>query len=533
MNPLSLSALGNHLWQSTVVTAVAGLLALMLRKYAGNVRYWVWFTASVKFLVPFSLLISLGSGIRWQSAKRIATPRSMVVVATEIAQPFVISTPVPLRSSPVWTVGRNIPTLLFMAWLVGVLIIVSLWARSWWRMRAIVRGASPVAIPPDIHALASPALLEPSVFGIFRPVLLLPHDIQERLSEEQLHSVVAHEMCHIRRRDNLLSSVHMTVAAIFWFYPVVWWLGARLLEQRERACDEQVVRRGSDPHAYAEGILRVCKSYLESPLRCASGVSGANLQRRIEAIICGSVVHKLDRARVLLLLASGICTLTVPVAVGIVSASPYVQDVSSPRDVPQFTVSPDRTSPAYVFGAISDFRVSEYKERKVAAKPITPQADIIVAGVQVRGNRRVPRDSIRSILQIKVGDQISLSTISRDIRALYSTGYFDDVQFDTESAGGGTIITVSVKEKPLVRAIEYKGIHVATVTEIDQMLRQSQKGIALESAYSLEKATETAEALKAMLAAKGYAEATVGIATQPVPPNGVDVVFVVDEGPRT
>ena len=245
------------------------------------------------------------------------------------------------------------------------------------------------------------------------------------------------------------------------------------------------------------------------------------------------MVHKLDRARVLLLLASGICTLTVPVAVGIVSASPYVQDVSSPRDVPQLTVSPDRTSLAYVYGAVSDFRVSEYKERKVASKPITPQADIIVAGVQVRGNRRIPADSIRSILQIKVGDQISLSTISRDIRALYSTGFFDDVRFDTESASGGIIITVSVKEKPLVRAIEYKGIHVATVTEIDQMLRQSQKGIALESAYSLEKATETAEALKAMLAAKGYAEATVGIATQPVPPNGVDVVFVVDEGPRT
>ena len=277
MSQIFLSALGNHLWQSTAVAALAGLLTLMLRKHGAHVRYWVWFTASVKFLVPFSLLVSLGSAVKWPSAKPTAASHSIVVVATQIAQPFVISSPSSLKPSSVGTMRLYAPSMLFIAWLAGFLTVVTLWARSWLRMRAIIRGASPLVIPPNIHAMASPALLEPSVFGIFRPVLLLPHDIQERLSEEQLHSVVAHEMCHIRRRDNLLSSLHMTVAAIFWFYPVMWWLGARLLEQRERACDEQVVRQGSDPHAYAEGILRVCKSYLESPLRCASGVSGANL----------------------------------------------------------------------------------------------------------------------------------------------------------------------------------------------------------------------------------------------------------------
>src|SRR5262249_16195476 len=82
------------------------------------------------------------------------------------------------------------------------------------------------------------------------------------------------------------------------------------------------------------------------------------------------------------------------------------------------------------------------------------QTSPIGKGIEIRGNRRVPTDRIRSELQTKSGNSIDLSTVSRDIRALYSLGYFDDVQFETENASGGPIIIFSVKEKPLVRAIE-------------------------------------------------------------------------------
>ena len=51
----------NHLWQSTVFAALAGLSVLALRQHGAHVRYWVWFAASVKFLVPFSALAALGA----------------------------------------------------------------------------------------------------------------------------------------------------------------------------------------------------------------------------------------------------------------------------------------------------------------------------------------------------------------------------------------------------------------------------------------------------------------------------------------
>ena len=79
----------------------------------------------------------------------------------------------------------------------------------------------------------------------------------------------------------------MIVEAMFWFHPLVWWIGVRLLEERERACDEKVLRPGNEPRDYAEGILNVCKLYVESPLVCMSGVTGSDLRKRIQAILTG------------------------------------------------------------------------------------------------------------------------------------------------------------------------------------------------------------------------------------------------------
>ena len=126
---------------------------------------------------------------------------------------------------------------------------------------------------------------EPAVAGIVRPVLLVPDGIEGWLSTAQLRAVLAHEPCHVRRRDNLKAALHMVVESLFWFHPLVWWLETRLIAERERACDEEVLADGNKATDYAEGIVRVCQNYLESPLRCAAGVGGGDLARRIESIL--------------------------------------------------------------------------------------------------------------------------------------------------------------------------------------------------------------------------------------------------------
>jgi bla regulator protein BlaR1 len=84
----------------------------------------------------------------------------------------------------------------------------------------------------------------------------------------------------------------MIVETVFWFHPLVWWIGARLVEEREQACDEAVLSLGREPLDYAEGILTVCKSYVESPSSLVSGVTGANLTKRIHAILTGRIAAR-------------------------------------------------------------------------------------------------------------------------------------------------------------------------------------------------------------------------------------------------
>jgi beta-lactamase regulating signal transducer with metallopeptidase domain len=153
--------------------------------------------------------------------------------------------------------------------------------------------ATPLPLHLPIRAVSSPARIEPGVFGIRKPVLLLPEGITKFLSQDQLETVVAHKLCHMRRRDNLTAAIHMMVETIFWFYPPVWWIRTRLIEERERACDESVLQAGSAANVYAESILNVCKFYIESPLACVSGVTGSDLNKRITRILAEHTVRQL------------------------------------------------------------------------------------------------------------------------------------------------------------------------------------------------------------------------------------------------
>jgi hypothetical protein len=78
----------NHLWQSTVFAILAAILTLAFRKNRAQVRYWLWLSASFKFLVPFSLLMTLGSHLEWTPvARTIATPAVSSTVI-QLTQPF-------------------------------------------------------------------------------------------------------------------------------------------------------------------------------------------------------------------------------------------------------------------------------------------------------------------------------------------------------------------------------------------------------------------------------------------------------------
>ncbi len=320
----SLRPLADHLWQSTVFAAAAGLLTLALRKNRARVRHSVWLAASVKFLIPVSVLIALGGQFTWVRSVRTVpqtTQAAALAVANQVSQPFAGPTN-ELPTAPVETdLVDLVPVGLFAIWACGFIGISCSWFVRWRRIRAVVRAASPLGLELPVQALSSNVLMEPGIFGIFRPALLLPSGILEHLPEAQLQAVIAHELCHVRNRDNFSAAFQMFVETVFWFHPMVWWIGKRMVAEREFACDEEVLRLGNQARVYAEGILSVCRLYVESPLACVSGVTGADLKERIRGIVSGRVACELGSARKAGLAMAGIASLVLPVLIGVWNAS--------------------------------------------------------------------------------------------------------------------------------------------------------------------------------------------------------------------
>ena len=339
-------ALANHLWQSTLFAAAMGLMTLAFRRNAAAVRHALWLAASIKFLVPFAALMALGSHLGLRAPVRLV--QHEVVVATTTALPLSPFDASPMTSAPVSSLGAAaLPWLAVALWVAGSLLVLGTWWVRWRRVAAIARAASIVECGDEVDTLrrverrvgvrrpitlvASDAAMEPGVFGIVRPVLLWSATIGRHLNGEQVETIFAHELSHVRRRDNLAAAIHMVVEAMLWFHPLVWWIGTRLVDERERACDEAVLVSGHRPEVYAESILKACRLYVESPLPCVAGVTGSDLRKRIERIMSNSTTERLTRWRRLLLTACVLAPLAAPVLLGAASTPRKRVEISSVR----------------------------------------------------------------------------------------------------------------------------------------------------------------------------------------------------------
>jgi len=348
----------NHLWQSTLFAGAVALLTLGLRRDTARLRYWLWFAASIKFLIPFALLVSLGTHLGSYRAPAMGAQQTIYVV---LSQPFA-----PASSAPAYHSGP-VPTpvwALFVIWFGGMSASLGLWCMRLRAVRTAVRQAIPVSqgrepaalrrmeracgiwkpvelrlSPPDVRGL------DPGIFGIRKPVLLWPASLTARLDDRQLDAILAHELAHVRRRDNLLATLHMTVQALFWFHPLVWWIGRCLLTERERACDEAALLLGSSPHTYAEAILSVCRFYAEPSAACFSGITGGNLNhlnhlnQRITRIMTQPTCRTLTSGRKALLTTVATAVITAPLAFGLWTA-PQLRAQAAPdfgTSLPSFT----------------------------------------------------------------------------------------------------------------------------------------------------------------------------------------------------
>ena len=336
-----IALIADHLWQSTLFALAAALVCFAHRRNRAQTRYLLWLATSIKFLVPFGALVALGGWSEWRPSVPVP-PFELVTTLETLSQPFTgaapmtVATPLPASTAVVSGSG-----LLMGAWALGTLAMLALWSVRWRRVAGIVATARPIVDGREFEhlrhleramnrkrplaILSTSSWMEPAVFGIFRPVLVWPSKIDGRLSDSQSAAIIAHEVAHVRRRDNLWAAIHQLVQSLFWFHPLLWWLSARLIDERERACDEEVVRLGSQPAVYAESLLRTCEFCVDSSPVCAAGVTGSDLKRRIERIMRNEAGVTLTAWRRFGLAAAACAAIALPLAIGAILSAPVLR----------------------------------------------------------------------------------------------------------------------------------------------------------------------------------------------------------------
>jgi len=338
-----IGALINHLWQSTLFCCGAWLITLVLRANSASLRHWIWLLASVKFLVPFSLLFLIGSFIGLPAARN-AFDQPLVIGDALQSASLLVSPTGALRATE--SSGSSALVLVLVSiWAAGALFVAVRWLLSWRAANFLARAARPAPGAPS-DARITDADIEPAVARVFRPVVLLPAALLGRLSAPQMDAVLAHEHEHIERNDNLKANLHRLVETLFWFFPVVWWIGRQMLEERERACDERVLESGHDGADYAAGILAVCQHCRPGQFVSAAATSG-DLTRRVRYILGSARPQSLGLLKALSLLAATVFTTAAPLFAGAVVEGAHRQVLftanSRALDAAELSIAPAAT----------------------------------------------------------------------------------------------------------------------------------------------------------------------------------------------
>jgi len=167
------------------------------------------------------------------------------------------------------------------------------------------------------------------------------------------------------------------------------------------------------------------------------------------------------------------------------------------------------------------------------AQPPQEEHKPLIDSIIFRGNRRIPVSTLRARIFSHAGDVYDENALERDFMALWNTGFLDDVRLEVADApNGNKQITIYVREKKLVRSIDYKGLSTVQQSDVLDVFKKEKVGLTIQSQYDPVVIKRAEVVLQELLAAHGKMFATVRHRTRNIPPNSVALTFIVVEGPK-
>lgn len=336
-------------WKGAALLGVALLAALALRRASAAARHLVWLVALACLLLLPLLSVCLP---QWRVLPAMMRPAAKATAPMEIPVRDVTPGPVPdpqpsafaptlhgssgpsasvsSRSEPpaVVPAAPASPSLTWWKWLPAVWLVgfilcgARLFAAHLFLRRAAARGIAvedgPLRVALDqartqlgirrpVRLLVDQRRTIPVVWGVFRPRLLLPEEART-WDNEQLRSVLLHELAHVKRHDALGQWLAQAACALHWFNPLAWFAAWRLHVERERACDDLVLASGVRASTYATHLLHVATTLSTGRWPATGGLAMAR-KSRLEGRLLAILSERLNRRGLTAALATAILLL--------------------------------------------------------------------------------------------------------------------------------------------------------------------------------------------------------------------------------
>lgn len=316
----------------SLVAAIVALILIIMRVRSSSVRHAAWtavlcamllmpvlpycvpsFMIPLRFAVPGSATTpSANTEVVLPSMETSALPADLgnrgtptPVVASAIA-PMPAAGTLPAHAS-IW------PTAVLIVYIAGLVALLSRLFLGWRVMRRILRTSQ--EIDPNQGSLVQLAascgaskvcicesrlVAAPLTAGVAFPRIILPPS-WTLWADGKIRAVLAHELAHVERRDQMVSFLARLNRCIFWFHPLAWWLERKLASMAEHACDDAAVRVVGETRRYAEILLDMAEAVRRSGSRFSwqgVGVSGSGLLgQRIDRILRGDFFREVSRTR--------------------------------------------------------------------------------------------------------------------------------------------------------------------------------------------------------------------------------------------
>jgi outer membrane protein insertion porin family len=169
-----------------------------------------------------------------------------------------------------------------------------------------------------------------------------------------------------------------------------------------------------------------------------------------------------------------------------------------------------------------------------APGPTGPQ--YVITRIDFVGNHRIQNDTLRARIFSRAGDPYSEEAVRRDFQALWNTQFFEDVRLEVEDSPDqpdGKIVVFYLKERPIIRRIEYKGNKSISESDILDAFKDKKVGLSVEGQFDPTKIKHAEVVIKELLAEHGRQFATVKPTYERIAAtNAVKLVFNIDEGPK-